>query len=52
MYKNPKTMLLLFAVAPTMMALGCGGSGWWKWAHTAAYHIAELIQTAGALNLI
>ncbi len=50
--KKWKLALLTFAVAPTLMAWGCGGDGVWKTLHTVAYHAAELIQTASALKLI
>lgn len=49
--KSPKVALLMLAVAPTMMAVGCGG-GFWKNMHLVAIHFAEVVQTAAALNLI
>jgi len=44
--------LLTFALAPTLMAWGCGGDGFWKTLHTLTFHVTELIQTASALKLI
>lgn len=45
MFRNPKLIVLV-------LASGVMLSGFWGCLHTTAFHVTDIIQTLGALNLI